>query len=186
MQSVIDDERGNGSMLSSVCQLHPTAGVERMASAIEDRIAVVLLRLMVEDENDFSGGVQACIVVVTILRRGDAVAGECDGRRELNVAVESTGEIGGFVKVFGSSSVDQSKPADGGVGAVCDQWKFLKVGAIGGRLEAAAFELRGNVLRGYIGLGRQRNAAGEGLGGEEFEVSMEASGLGSLRPLASP
>ncbi len=69
-------EHRDGAVALGVEQLVVVVGIAGVADAVEDGIRVGLLRLVIEDEDDFAVGVDAGVIVVVQFRGGDAVAGE--------------------------------------------------------------------------------------------------------------
>ena len=76
-----------------VQHLEPDVRRGRISQAVEDRIGIVLLRLVIEDEDDLAARVQARVVVVMKLRSRDSEAGEHDRRGCFHVAREEADEV---------------------------------------------------------------------------------------------
>ncbi len=89
---------------------HLGAGVRvaRVALAVEDRIGVLLLRLMVEDQNDFAARVDARVIVIVKLGRGDAEAGEDHRSFEYAVVRVIAGGVGSMVALLGAGGCEFS------------------------------------------------------------------------------
>ena len=79
-----DHEHRSGAVALGIPCLRPGVGVQREPRPVEDGFRVVLLRFVIEDEHRLARHVQPGVVVVTELRRRDAVTGEDDGQREID------------------------------------------------------------------------------------------------------
>ena len=72
MMSVVDQDH-------AACAMH--LGVDRLVGKRDVLFMRIFLRLMAENQDEFSGDVEARVVVVVFLLVGDAEAGEDDGAR---------------------------------------------------------------------------------------------------------
>ena len=88
-----DDEEADGAVPLRVQSLETDVRRGRVADAVEDRIGVVLLRLVVEDEDDLSSRVEPRVIVVVELRGGDAEPGEHHRGGRFRVAREEADEV---------------------------------------------------------------------------------------------
>src|SRR5258707_5091192 len=65
------------------------SGVTGIACAVEGRVWIVLLWLVLEYSDDFTPHVEAAIIIVAHSRGGDAVTGERQGCGDLEVVMKS-------------------------------------------------------------------------------------------------
>src|SRR5712691_345222 len=70
------EEHPDGAVLFGIQHFHQRARISRAAFAVEDRAGVVLLRLMVEDQDDLAARVERGVVVIAEFRGGNSEAGE--------------------------------------------------------------------------------------------------------------
>ena len=80
----------HGTVHLRVDELYTSGRVLRISDAIEDRLRIVLLRLMIEDEDDLAFGVDIGVVVVVDPRRRDAVTRKDYGRSDVNRVFKCT------------------------------------------------------------------------------------------------
>ena len=82
-RGVGDEDHAGRSVHLGVGGLAGEGGVPREVLAGEDAVLVVFLRLVAQDEDDLPLHIQARVIVVMILGRGDSVTGEDHGAGQL-------------------------------------------------------------------------------------------------------
>src|SRR5262249_34438257 len=94
MIGIGSNQQGDGPMPPGDHHLGSGIRVARVAFAIEDRVRIVFLRLMIEDQDDLSARVNSSVIVVLQLRSADPEAREDDASFIYAVVWIVAGEIG--------------------------------------------------------------------------------------------
>ena len=175
-----DDQRADRAVPLCVQDLETHVRRGRVAYAVEDGCGVGLLRLVVEHQHDLAPCVEACVVVVVELRRGDSEPGEHHRRLDLDVAGKETDEVFQERVALRGSSATQGELRMLQVGQVFDERHGLEKGAAAGRRQPRLRELRGDELDGDLGSVRERHASFEHVRGEERQVGAQVADLDGL------
>jgi len=134
-----------------VQDLEPDVRRGGVADAVEDRIGVVLLRLVVEDEDDLSSRVEPRVIVVVELRGGDAEPGEHHRGGRFRVAREEADEVLEKLVALLLAGAAQRELRLLHVGQVLDDRDRLEVRASRQRRQSGLVEFRGNELHRNLG-----------------------------------
>src|SRR5207302_1423484 len=92
---------------------HAPGGVTRVAGAVEDGVGIGLLRLVIENQHDFSVRVDVLVIVVSKLGRGDAVASEDYLRGHINIGMVRAQRVGKFPLLLASAAGFRRDPPSG-------------------------------------------------------------------------
>src|SRR5215472_2609678 len=97
-------------MAARVSNLHGASCVQGVARSVEDGTCIVLLGLVIEREDDFTRCVDARVIVVSILWRGDPITDEHNWGGDPQVWGERYGKVGPRIKRFQPAAADQLHP----------------------------------------------------------------------------
>jgi hypothetical protein len=125
-QRLTGDEHCDGAVTLRVGDLGEPPGVDRMPGAVEDGPRIVLLRFMVEHEDDAAADVEVRVVVVVVFRRRNSVAGEDHLRTDADIAAERAREVRARAERLRYRTADDRQFPFPGIRAVGDERKLLQ------------------------------------------------------------
>src|SRR5690348_8165989 len=94
------DQDAERSVVLRVENLHTTCGIPRVAGSVEDGARIRFLRLMIEDQNDFSADIYVGVIVVVELWGGDPKSGKDHVCCNVHIAGERAISVGEFPLLF--------------------------------------------------------------------------------------
>ena len=153
------DQHADRAVRLRVQDFHARRGVTRVAGSVEDGVRIGFLRLVIEEQNDFSVHIDAAVVVVVEFGRGDAVSGEDDRSGNVDVGAIGAGGIGKLPLLLGTASALQRDVGSRAIAAIFDQRHGLQIAVAVGGLEAGFREFGGDPLNGDFVAGLQRHSA---------------------------
>src|ERR1700761_3567027 len=149
-----DNQDAHGAVSLRVLHLYTRGGVASVAGAVEDRLGIGLLGLVIEDQDDFAVRIEGLVIVVTELGRGDSETGKYDGRGYVDVFREGAISIGKFPLLFVRAAFERDI-AFGTIVAEFSERNRLEIAAIYRGFQAGFGELRGDPLNRCVIAGLQ-------------------------------
>ncbi len=178
-------EHGGRTVPLRVQRLVVIVGVARVASAVEDRLLIVLLRLVVENQDHLALHVDTRVIVVAQFGRADAVAGEDHLRANRPLVRKVACHIGRPEGIYVDAVVHRERRLVA-VHLEFNQGHGLQIRIAHQRLEPCFGELARDPLNGGLIAAFKRPPPLKRVGRQKRQVGLEPRALNGIEAFGNP